>query len=115
MNNSAHIPQPMADRDGMSASRVSRHAAAWRGWTIAGLLIALAGAATVTFVARRALAPSWWPARAAVADLVAAVGTERIIEPREDSREQGPAHWAEFDRERARLTPNTMIFKTRKR
>ena len=54
MNNSAHIPQPMADRDGMSASRVSRHAAAWRGWTIAGLLIALAGAAAVTFVARRA-------------------------------------------------------------
>ena len=40
---------------------------------------------------------------------------ERVIEPREDGREQGPAHWAEFDRERARLTPNTMIFKTRKR
>ncbi len=40
---------------------------------------------------------------------------ERIIEPREDGREQGPAHWSEFDRERARLTPNTIIFKTRKR
>ena len=39
---------------------------------------------------------------------------ERIVEPREDERQQGPAHWVEFDRERARLTPNTMIFKTRK-
>src|SRR6266550_3723582 len=82
MNNSAHTPQQMADRGGTSASRVSRHAAAWRRWTIAGPLIALAGATGVTFVARPALAPSWWPGRPPVADLVAAVGTERIIEPR---------------------------------
>ena len=45
----------------------------------------------------------------------AGFAVERIVEPREDGREQGPAHWSEFDRERARLTPNTMIFKTRKR
>src|SRR5436190_2142726 len=67
----------MADRDGMTASRVSRRAAA-----IAGLVAVCAIGAAVLFRARPALAPAWWPGRPPLTDLVAAVGAQRIIEPR---------------------------------
>jgi hypothetical protein len=47
-----------------------------------GSIVGLAAAASLWFVLRPAVAPSWWPGRSPMADLVAAVGTERTFEPR---------------------------------
>jgi tetratricopeptide (TPR) repeat protein len=54
-----------------------------RPWhTITAGAVALAAAASFTLVVRPQFAPNWWPGRPALADLVAAVGSERNIEPR---------------------------------
>src|SRR5262245_55594994 len=67
----------------MNNSRHPRRGAHMRrGWMAAGLMGGLVGVVAAAFVARPALAPSWWPWRPAIAELVAAVGAQRIIEPR---------------------------------
>jgi len=67
----------MPVRDGAVASRFFR-----RLTTIAGLLLLCAVGAAAILTTRPALAPSWWPGRPPLADLVAAVGAQRPFEPR---------------------------------
>src|SRR5436190_15069172 len=66
----------MADRDGTTAARVSRAV------TIAGMLAVCTAGVAALFTARPALAPSWWPGRPPLTELVTAVGAQRTIEPR---------------------------------
>jgi tetratricopeptide (TPR) repeat protein len=66
------------------AERIWRAVVEASGWSKAVVVTAALGTATasLTFFLRPELMTQWWPGRSELTELVAAVGTERTIEPR---------------------------------
>ena len=96
------------------AERIWRAVVEASGWSKAVVVTAALGTATasLTFFLRPQLLTQWWPGRSELTELVAAVGTERTIEPRlTGGFAYGPLHGPVRGGERTeeRLSPELRI------